>query len=139
MAKSKKIGVMEMVDLVFKAGYIDDQFGTECECEFLGIIMDPWKDKIYVVPLAEITTLNPLYYDEEEGTIHLSKRNTMGRFDAGVTSNTVGSMESMLQNGVERFNRENVFKHSVERHSYFQAMQLISKEDWMAAKNKGGK
>lgn len=132
---SKKMNIMEMVKLAFNSGYIDDQFGNECTCEFLGILSDPWKDKLYLVPLNKVTTLNPLYYDEDEGMLHLAK-NSMGRFDAGITGNTVGSIESMMQTGVERFNRENVFKNSVERHSYFQSLQLICRTDWEAAKNK---
>lgn len=135
---SKKIAIMEMVNLAFRDGFIDDQFGNESSCDFLGILSDPWKDKLYLVPLNKVTTLNPLYYNEEEGMLHLAK-NSMGRFDAGVTGNTVGSMETQLQIGVERFNKENIFRNNIEKHSYFQSLQLICKSDWMAAKNKGGK
>jgi hypothetical protein len=55
----KKLEIMEIVKEVFENGYIDDHFEGEDVCEYVGILSQPYKNRIYVVPLRERSRIDP--------------------------------------------------------------------------------
>ena len=120
---------MEMVKETFQNGFIDDHTDHEDTCEYVGILTQPWKDKIYVVPLSERTSINPLYFCEEDGRLHLSTNNIGGILDA-TKHNIAESTEDNIQIAVNFYNRERRYKEGVDRHNPFEYMQLICRSDW---------
>ena len=128
MAKSKKIGVMEMVKEAFQNGFIDDHTDHEDTCDYVGILTQPWKDKIYLIPLSERTSINPLYFCEEDGRLHLSTNNIGGILDA--KHNMGESPETKMQIAVDAYNRERRYSKGVDHYNPFEYMQLICRSDW---------
>lgn len=120
---SKKIETMEMVKEVFQNGFINNHNDQEDRCEYVGILTQPWKGKLYVVPLYPMCCINPFYFSENDGRVHLSTSSIAGTIDA---RKHCGNMQA----AVDEFNRDRLYSRGVDGYCPFESLLLISKEDW---------
>lgn len=118
----KTLSIMQMVKNVFQYGYIDDHTDREETCQFVGILTQPYKGKMYVVPLFAHCNLNPFYYDENDGRVHLSTCSVSGGFEFGP--------EGKVDEAVRQWNRRREYVMNVDDYYPFESLMLITKMDW---------
>ena len=129
---SKKLEIMEMVKEAFQNGFINDHNDQDESIQYVGILTIPWRSKIYVVPLYPMCCLNPLYYNEKDGRLHLSTSSVAGTINA---RNHRGNMQA----AVDEFNRDRLYSRGVEGYCPFESLMLISREDWEAKQKRMAK
>ena len=123
MPKDKKLPIMEIVKEVFENGFIDERNNQEEVVEYLGILTSPWKDKIYVVPLYKRCNLYYLFYNKDDGRVHLSQSGCGDKFD-------ISEYDEDYQKAVDGYNSEHNYLSYLKNFSSFESLMLIKKADW---------
>jgi len=117
---AKKLSVMDMVKEQMENGFIDDHDNHEKSVDNMVILCKPHRDKMYACPvMGSYCCLNPLYYDETDGRLHLSMGSVGGDLDMrGID----------IDYAVSRYNANRAMRS--EYNLTFESLMLVKRADW---------
>lgn len=120
--EGNKMAINNILKKVFLDGYKDDH-GNGVIIPTAVVIHQRWGD-VSLAPVEENQnqTINPVYYNGEDGLVHLSTRSEGGVLRARGTT---------LEEAVEEYNRVHSFHEYVEKGAFFSQLTLIKREDFL--------
>lgn len=118
---AKKLNSMEIVKEQYQNGFIDDHDGREKTVTNVVILCKPYRDKMYVCPvMGSYCCLNPLYFCEEDGRLHLSMGSVGGDLDArGVD----------IDHAVHKYNA--IHSLASEYSMSLESLMLVKGDEWV--------